>query len=82
MLLLFTATLWKKTPGLDAVLCFPQYGSKAKRCSFISLTSRVGFFFFFFLPAHSKQPVDASLQFLSGVGVECCSSPILWHCVD
>lgn len=49
MLLLFTATLWKKKPGLDAVQCFPQHGSKAKHCSFISLISKAGFFIYLFI---------------------------------
>lgn len=50
MLLLFTATLWKKKPGLDAEQCFPQHGSKAKHCSFISLISKAGFYLFIFFP--------------------------------
>lgn len=29
-----------------------------------------------FLPTHTKQPVDASLQFLSGVGIDVLDSPI------
>lgn len=70
MLLLFTATLWKKKPGLDTVLCFPQHGSKAKHCSFISLTSRVKDFLFFFFLTHTKQPLDTSLCFFPGVGID------------
>lgn len=84
VLLLFTATLWKKKPGEDAVLCFPQHGSKAKHCRFISLTSRIGssFSFLVFLPTHTKQPVHASLQFLSGVGIDVLLFPIQCPRVD
>lgn len=35
-----------------------------------------------FLPTHTKQPVDTSLQFLSGVGIDVLLSPILCRCVD
>lgn len=84
VLLLFTATLWKKKPGWNAVLSFPQHGSKAKHCSFISLKSRVGSSFSFppFLPIPTEQPVDASLEFSFGVGIDVLLSPMQYPCVD